>query len=181
MALKVYKYGEAVLRERAQPVAIVTDELRNLAEEMIDTMHKARGVGLAAQQVGRLEKMCVIDIPEGCEEPEDELFNAPVAMPLKLFNPEIIAQEGSQHDKEGCLSFPGIGGSITRAQQVTCQYLDEENRPQIMMARGFLARALQHEIDHLNGILYVDHMSAVERLTYASKLKKLAKENGGVR
>ena len=181
MALKVYKYGEAVLRERAQPVAIVTDELRNLAEEMIDTMHKARGVGLAAQQVGRLAKMCVIDIPEGCEEPEDELFNAPVAMPLKLFNPEIIAQEGSQHDKEGCLSFPGIGGSITRAQQVTCQYLDEENRPQIMMARGFLARALQHEIDHLNGILYVDHMSAVERLTYASKLKKLAKENGGVR
>ena len=181
MALKVYKYGEAVLRERAQPVAIVTDELRNLAEEMIDTMHEARGVGLAAQQVGRLEKMCVIDIPEGCEEPEDELFNAPVAMPLKLFNPEIIAQEGSQHDKEGCLSFPGVGGSITRAQQVTCQYLDEENRPQIMMARGFLARALQHEIDHLNGILYVDHMSAVERLTYASKLKKLAKENGGVR
>ena len=181
MALKVYKYGEAVLRERAQPVAIVTDELRNLAGEMIDTMHKARGVGLAAQQVGRLEKMCVIDIPEGCEEPEDELFNAPVAMPLKLFNPEIIAQEGSQHDKEGCLSFPGVGGSITRAQQVTCQYLDEENRPQIMMARGFLARALQHEIDHLNGILYVDHMSAVERLTYASKLKKLAKENGGVR
>ena len=181
MALKVYKYGEAVLRERAQPVAIVTDELRNLAEEMIDTMHKARGVGLAAQQVGRLEKMCVIDIPEGCEEPEDELFNAPVAMPLKLFNPEIIAQEGSQHDKEGCLSFPGVGGSITRAQQVTCQYLDEENRPQIMMARGFLARALQHEIDHLNGILYVDHMSAFERLTYASKLKKLAKENGGVR
>ena len=181
MALKVYKYGEAVLRERAQPVAIVTDELRNLAEEMIDTMHKARGVGLAAQQVGRLEKMCVIDIPEGCEEPEDELFNAPVAMPLKLFNPEIIAQEGSQHDNEGCLSFPGVGGSITRAQQVTCQYLDEENRPQIMMARGFLARALQHEIDHLNGILYVDHMSAVERLTYASKLKKLAKENGGVR
>ena len=181
MALKVYKYGEAVLRERAQPVAIVTDELRNLAEEMIDAMHKARGVGLAAQQVGRLEKMCVIDIPEGCEEPEDELFNAPVAMPLKLFNPEIIAQEGSQHDKEGCLSFPGVGGSITRAQQVTCQYLDEENRPQIMMARGFLARALQHEIDHLNGILYVDHMSAVERLTYASKLKKLAKENGGVR
>lgn len=181
MALKVYKYGEAVLRERAQPVAIVTDELRNLADQMIDTMHKARGVGLAAQQVGRLEKMCVIDIPEGCEEPEDELFNAPVAMPLKLFNPEIIAQEGSQHDKEGCLSFPGVGGSITRAQQVTCQYLDEENRPQIMMARGFLARALQHEIDHLNGILYVDHMSAVERLTYASKLKKLAKENGGVR
>ena len=181
MALKVYKYGEAVLRERAQPVAIVTDELRNLAEEMIDTMHKARGVGLAAQQVGRLEKMCVIDIPEGCEEPEDELFNAPVAMPLKLFNPEIIAQEGSQHDKEGCLSFPNVGGTLTRAAQVTCQYLDADNRPQVISARGFLARALQHEIDHLNGVLYIDHMSAVERLAFAPKLKNLAKTNGGTR
>ena len=181
MILKVFKYGEAVLREKSAPVAVVTDELRTLADDMIDTMHKARGVGLAAQQVGRLERMCVIDIPEGCEEPEDELFNAPVEMPLRLFNPEIVAQEGSQHDKEGCLSFPGVGGSITRANQVTCQYLDAENRPQIIMARGFLARALQHEIDHLNGILYVDHMSAVERLACAPKLKKLAKANGGVR
>ena len=119
MALKVYKYGEAVLRERAQPVAIVTDELRNLAEEMIDTMHKARGVGLAAQQVGRLEKMCVIDIPEGCEEPEDELFNAPVAMPLKLFNPEIIAQEGSQHDKEGRIREINIALYDATSREIT--------------------------------------------------------------
>ncbi len=181
MTLKIHKYGDAVLREKATPVPLVTAELRELADAMIEAMHKARGVGLAAEQIGRTEKMCVIDIPEGCEQPEDELFNAPIAMPLKLFNPEIIAQEGAQHDKEGCLSFPGIGGVITRAKEVTCQYLDEENRPQIIMARGFLARALQHEIDHLNGILYVDHMSAIERLTYAAKLKKLAKENGGVR
>ncbi len=181
MILKVVKYGEAVLREKASPVAMVTDDLRALADDMIETMHKARGVGLAAQQVASLEKMCVIDIPEGCEEPEDELFNAAVPMPLRLFNPEIIAQEGSQHDKEGCLSFPGIGGSVTRANQVTCQYLDADNKPQVIMARGFLARALQHEIDHLNGILYVDRMSAVERLAFAPKLKKLAKSNGGVR
>lgn len=181
MILKVFKYGEPVLREKATPVSVVTDDLRTLAEDMIDTMHKARGVGLAAQQVGHLEKMCVIDLPEGCENSEDELFNAPIGMPLRLFNPEIIAREGSQHDKEGCLSFPGVGGSITRANQVTCQYLDADNRPQIIMARGFLARALQHEIDHLNGILYVDHMSAVERLACAAKLKKLAKANGGVR
>ena len=87
--------------------------------------------------------MCVIDIPEGCDEPEDELFNAPIQMPLVLFNPEIIAQEGSQRDKEGCLSFPNVGGSLTRAAQVTCQYLDADNRPQIITARGFLARALQ--------------------------------------
>lgn len=179
--LKIYKYGEKVLREKASNVPVVTDELRALADEMIETMHKAKGVGLAAQQVGHLEKMCVIDIPEGCEEQEDEMFNAPIGMPLVLFNPEIIASEGSQHDKEGCLSFPKIGGSVTRAAQVTCQYLDAENRPQVITARGFLARALQHEIDHLNGILHVDHLSAVERLTFAAKLKKMAKENGGVR
>ena len=181
MVLNITKYGEEVLRQKSEPVVLVSGELRQLAEDMLETMHKARGVGLAAQQVGRLEKMCVIDIPEGCEEEENALFNAPIQMPLKLFNPEIVAQEGSQHDKEGCLSFPGIGGSITRAAQVTCQYLDENGLPQIISARGFLARALQHEIDHLNGILYIDHMSAVDRLAYAAKLKKLAKANGGVR
>ena len=181
MTLKVYKYGEKVLREKATPVAMVTDELRKLADDMLETMHVTKGVGLAAQQVGRLEKMCVIDIPEGCEDEADELFNAPVRMPLKLFNPEITMQEGSQKDKEGCLSFPGIGGSITRAAMVTCQYLDENGLPQMIAARGFLARALQHEIDHLNGILYIDHMTAVERLTFAPKLKKLSKANGGTR
>jgi len=181
MILKVHKYGEKVLREKADPVAIVDDGLRALAEDMLDTMHSAKGVGLAAEQVGRLEKMCVIDIPEGCEEPEDEVFNATIGMPLVLFNPEIVSSEGSQRDKEGCLSFPNVGGSLTRAAQVTCQYLDENNMPQIITARGFLARALQHEIDHLNGILYIDHMSAVERLACAPKLKKLAKANGGTR
>ena len=190
--MKVYKYGEQLLREKATPVAVVDDNLRKLAEDMIETMHAAKAVALvgklrlhhhrlAAEQVGHLEKMCVIDIPEGCDEPEDELFNAPIQMPLVLFNPEIIAQEGSQRDKEGCLSFPNVGGSLTRAAQVTCQYLDADNRPQIITARGFLARALQHEIDHLNGILYIDHMSAVERLACAAKLKKLAKANGGTR
>lgn len=181
MVLQICKYGEKVLREKSVPVASVTEELRILASDMLETMRKARGVGLAAQQIGRTERMCVIEIPEGCEDDEDELFNAPVAMPLKMFNPVIIAKEGSQRDKEGCLSFPGVGGSVTRAEQVTCQYLDENNRPQIISARGFLARALQHEIDHLDGILYVDHLSAVERLTFASRLKKLAKANGGVR
>ena len=181
MKLKICKYGEAVLREKARPVAVVTDDLRRVASDMVDTMHAAKGVGLAAQQVGRTEKMCVIDIPEGCEEGEDAAFNASVAMPLVLFNPEILSMEGSQRDKEGCLSFPGIGGSLTRAAQVTCQYLDMDNMPQIVTVRGFLARAIQHELDHLDGILYIDHMTAVERLTYAAKLKKLAASNGGVR
>lgn len=181
LALRVYKYGEKILREKAVPVVAVDDKLVRLAYDMVETMHAAKGVGLAAEQVGRREKLCVIDIPEGCDEPEDEMFNAPIAMPLILFNPEIVAKEGCQRDKEGCLSFPGVGGSLTRAAQVTCQYVDADNRPQMITARGFLARAIQHEIDHLNGILYIDHMTAVERLGCASKLKKLAKQNGGVR
>ena len=181
MTLKVHKYGSKALREKATPVAIVDDALRSLAEDMVETMHAAGGVGLAAEQVGRMERMCVIDIPDGCDSPEDAAFNAPIAMPLKLFNPSIVAREGSQRDKEGCLSFPNVGGTITRAAQVVCQYLDEDNRPQMITAKGFLARALQHEIDHLDGILYVDHMSAVERLSFAPKLKKLSKANGGVR
>ena len=181
LVLRVYKYGEKILREKAVPVTVVDDRLRKVAADMLDTMHDAGGVGLAAEQIGRTERMCVIDIPAGCDGQEDELFNAPIAMPLVLFNPEIVAQEGSQRDKEGCLSFPNVGGSLTRAAQVTCEYLDADNRPQMITARGYLARALQHEIDHLDGILYIDHMSAVERLSCATKLKRLARANGGTR
>ena len=181
MVLKVYKYGEKVLREKATPVVFVDDAQRKLANDMVETMHAAKGVGLAAQQVGRTDRMCVIDVPDGCDDAETEAFNAPIEMPLKLWNPAIVAQEGSVRDKEGCLSFPNVGGSLVRAAQVTCTYLDEENRPQTITARGYLARALQHEIDHLDGVLYIDRMSAVERLACAGKLKKLAKANGGVR
>ena len=181
MKLKIYKYGEPVLREKSEPVAVVTEPLRILAADMIATMHAAKGVGLAAQQVGRTERICVIDIPEGCENEEDEAFNSIVPMPLVLFNPEIISRDGTQLDKEGCLSFPGIGGSVERAAQVTCQYLDMNNMPQIVTARGFLARAIQHELDHLDGVLYVDHLSEAERLSFEPKLKKLSDSNGGVR
>ena len=181
MNLKIYKYGEPVLREKAEPVAIVTPPLRALAADMIATMHRAKGVGLAAQQIGRTERMCVIDIPEGCENAEDEAFNSIVQMPLILFNPEIIAREGSQFDKEGCLSFPGVGGSVERSEQVTCQFLDENNMPQIVTARGFLARAIQHELDHLDGVLYIDRLAEAERDSFGPKLKKLSDANGGVR
>ena len=181
MVLKIRAYGDGVLREKARPVAAVTDAERSLASDMLETMRKAGGVGLAAQQVGRLERMCVIDIPDGCENDEDAAFNAPIQMPLVMFNPEIVSRDGAVCDKEGCLSFPGVGGEIVRAAQVVCRYVDERGAEQTITARGYLARAIQHEVDHLDGVLYVDRMSAIERLRYAAKLKQLAKANGGVR
>ena len=179
MKLRICRYGEKILREKSVPVAAVDGEMRKLADAMLALMHELKGVGLAAEQVGRTERMCVIDIPDGCENEEDAAFNAPIAMPLKMWNPQIIVRNGSVLDKEGCLSFPDIGGSVVRAEEVVCTYIDEENLPQTVTARGFLARAIQHETDHLDGTLYIDRMSAVERLKHASKLKKLARRNGG--
>ena len=180
MVLDIVKYGSPVLRETTSPVPSITPELRKLAEDMVETMHKARGVGLAAPQVGRLESMCVIDVPLDCEDDDEtRAFNASVEMPLVMFNPVIVATEGSQDGKEGCLSLPNMSAPVIRAAQVTCQYLDPAGLPQMVTARGFLARALLHETDHLNGVRYVDHLSAVDKLAMAKKLQKLAKKNGG--
>lgn len=180
--LPIVHYGDPVLREKARPVPSVIPALVALAEDMIETMRGARGVGLAANQIGRLEAMCVIDVPPECEESDEvRAFNAAVAMPLVMFNPLIVSTEGSQCGQEGCLSFPGLGGKVTRADTVTCQYLDVSGRPQLITVKGFLARAVQHETDHLNGVLYVDRLTAVEKMTMAGKLRKLAAKNGGAR
>lgn len=180
MVLDIVKYGAAILRETAHPVSSVTPALVQLAADMVDTMHKARGVGLAAPQVGRLEAMCVIDVPADCEEDDaTRAFNAAVAMPLMMFNPVVIATEGEQEGKEGCLSLPNMSAPVVRAAQVTCQYTDARGMPQIVTARGFLARAIQHETDHLGGVLYVDRLGAADKLAMAKKLQKLARKNGG--
>ena len=180
MILKIVHYGDKVLREKARPVPGVTPALVKLAEDMVETMYKARGVGLAAEQVGRLESVCVIDVPASCEEDDEtRAFNASVTMPLVMFNPIVISTEGSQCGKEGCLSFPKLGGTVTRPGQVTCQYVDLRGMPQIITVKGFLARAVMHETDHLNGVLYVDHLSAVEKLVMADKLRRMAQKNGG--
>ena len=180
MTYEVVTFGQEALRAKAKPVAEITDEIKQLAKDMLETMYKAKGVGLAAQQVGRTESMCVIDVPASCEaDDETKAFNASVAMPLVMFNPVIVAKEGSQDGKEGCLSFPNMGANVVRAEQVTCQYTDVKGMPQMVTARGFLARAIQHETDHLAGVLYVDLVSAVEKLKLADKLQKLAKKNGG--
>ena len=119
-------------------------------------------------------------MPASCEEDDEtRAFNAAVQMPLVMFNPVVISTEGSQCGKEGCLSFPNLGGTVTRPAQVTCQYTDAAGMPQIITVKGFLARAVMHETDHLNGVLYVDHLGAVEKLDMADKLQRMAKKNGG--
>ena len=181
MLLPIVHYGDKVLRERACPVAAVTPELLALANDMLSTMRRARGVGLAAQQVGRLESVCVIDVPSECEEDDEtRAFNSAVEMPLVMFNPVVISTEGSQSGKEGCLSFPKLGGVVVRPDKVTCQYTDPRGMPQIITVRGFLARAVMHETDHLNGVLYVDRMEDGERKALSDSLERMAKKNGGV-
>ncbi len=180
MPLKIVKYGETALREKARAVLQVTPELVDLAENMLATMHKARGVGLAAQQVGRTEALCVIDVPPDCDEDDAVCeFNAKVEMPLVMFNPQILKLEGEQEGNEGCLSFPNMSAPLKRAAEVTVQFLDENGIPQIITVRGFLARAVQHETDHLRGVLYVDRLEASDRAKIEKKVVQLCQKNGG--
>ena len=180
MVLPVVKYGDKVLREKAVPVVQVTPYLVKLAQDMISTMHKSRGVGLAAEQVGRLESLCVIDVPLECEDDDaTKEFNSRVEMPLVMFNPQVLSLTGEQDGKEGCLSFPNMGAPLKRAAEATVQYIDLNGIPQIVTVRGFLARAVQHETDHLQGILYVDRLSPDDRAKIEKKIVSLCKKNGG--
>lgn len=175
MILPVVTYGHDVLRQKAVPLAEITDAVRQLVQNMLESMYAAKGVGLAAQQVGRTERLCVIDVPGEAEKETCREENAAVPMPLVLINPEIVAHEGKQRNEEGCLSFPDIGAPITRADKVTVTYTDLNGVRQTVSARGLLSRAIQHETDHLDGILLVDKMSPLQRISVAGQLKRLQK------
>ena len=175
MILPISVYGAAVLRKKAEAVGIITDELKRLAEDMLDTMYAAKGVGLAAEQVGRTERMCVIDVPEECEKEEyKELNSAAVKMPMVLFNPEIISAEGTQTDSEGCLSFPKLHSPVERANIVTVTYIGLDGMRQTVTAYGLLARCIQHELDHLDGVVFLDRAPEQERQKMEKKMKKLS-------
>lgn len=178
MLLPITQYGSAVLRKPASRVPAVTPELRRLAVDMLETMYAAKGVGLAAQQVGRLESACVIDVPPECDAEDDRAFNAQVEMPLVMFNPEIVATSGEQEGDEGCLSFPKIGCKVKRPAEVAFRWLDAAGGIRTASARGFLARAVLHETDHLRGVLFIDRADEESKKKAANKLRKLAKANG---
>ncbi|MDS1029858.1 peptide deformylase [Bacillota bacterium LX-D] len=137
----IVKIGDQVLREKARPVPKITPNIEKLLDNMRDTMYAANGVGLAAPQIGILKQVVVIDVGEGL---------------LELINPEIRDMSGEEIDTEGCLSIPGVQGEVRRASKVTVKALDREGKEFTINGSGLLARALQHEIDHLHGILFVD-------------------------
>ena len=176
MVYEIVKFGEEALRRKARPVGAVTEAIRELAQSMLETMQASRGVGLAAEQIGRDEALCVIDVPAGAEKPDCVAANAALTMPLVLIDPEICATEGAQRNDEGCLSFPDISAPITRPNRVTIRYTDLTGTRQTATACGLLARAVQHEIDHLNGVLLIDRMSALQRLSVAGQLRRLQQQ-----
>ena len=178
MNLSICTYGNPVLRKKAVEVKEVDDGIRALAEEMLETMHRERGVGLAAEQVGRSECLCVIDIPPDSDIGDDGARDNPdVEMPLVLINPKVTGHtDDVQVGQEGCLSFPEIFANVERWYEVDAEYTDLEGQPQTLHAKGLLARAVQHELDHLDGILLVDRMSHVKKVAVSGKLKRLAKK-----
>ncbi|HVJ50545.1 peptide deformylase [Desulfitobacterium sp.] len=145
---QIVEIGSEVLREKAKEVKEITPNIVKLLENMLDTMYEADGVGLAAPQIGITKRVVVIDVGDG---------------PVELINPVIIEQEGESDDSEGCLSIPGVTGDVIRAAKVTVQGLNRKGELQTIKADGLLARACQHEIDHLEGILFVDKAHKTHR------------------
>ena len=177
MKYEVVLYGDPVLRAKAAPVARVDGDIRALANDMLETMHAANGIGLAAEQVGRTEAICVIDVPPPPPDAEGEPPPAPeVPMPLVLINPTITASEGEQLGQEGCLSLPEIYVNVKRAETVKVAYTDLDGKPVETVAGGLVSRAIQHELDHLDGVLLVDRMSPAQKMATAGKLKRIKKQ-----
>jgi len=163
---KILTYPEPLLKELSKPLAEVNNETKALISDMLETMYDAPGIGLAAPQIGVLKRVIVLDI----DSREGE------RRPLALVNPEIVKSSGETSYEEGCLSVPEYTAEIVRSEHVTVKGLDGEGSPLVIEADGLLAIALQHEIDHLDGVLFVDRLGGMKRDIFRRKYKKLLKE-----
>lgn len=162
--LQILEFPDPRLRTRAQPVSEVDEALRRLIDDMFETMYAAPGIGLAATQVNVHKRLLVIDISETRDQP------------LALINPEIISREGVEETEEGCLSVPGIYDKVTRAEKIRVRALDRNGKQIEMDADGLLAVCIQHEMDHLEGKLFVDYLSELKRTRIRKKLDKERKD-----
>lgn len=179
MILPILKYGEPVLRKKGSRIESITPEIQQFIDDMFETMHAAAGIGLAAQQIGRAWQLTVIDVREVKDRPSTlELHGQPASvenfMPLVLINPEIQPTGKPATGPEGCLSFPEIYADITRPEFVQVKALNARGEPIEFKAGGLLARAVQHEVDHLNGILFIDRMATTKKREIQAELDQLA-------
>lgn len=175
MQYQICTYGNPVLRGKAQPIPLPDPGIGGLSQDMLKVMNGKRGVGLAAPQVGLSRRICVVnfDLKLDAAGPDGPRLNPDAVFPLVLINPEITAKSGRQTDTEGCLSVPEIWAPVTRALQITVVFDDLDGARREMVARGFLARVIQHELDHLNGVLFIDRMSPVRKVSLAGELRRM--------
>ena len=163
--LPIVKYGDPVLRNPTQPVGDIDAALQKLIDDMVDTMYAAPGVGLAANQVGIGKRLTVIDLTVGKKPGNLHI----------LINPELVEMEGQITEEEGCLSIPDFVENVTRPERVKVRFTDRNGQQREMRGEGLMARALCHEIDHLNGNLYIDHVRGFKKDRILKKIQKLAK------
>jgi len=181
MILRVTQYGEPILRKVGESLTEFDDDLAQLADDMVDTMYDEDGIGLAAQQVNLPLQLCVLDVrpPEGEPAPFSYTFDGKqppleLIMPMAIINPKVtIIDQTEGVYEEGCLSFPGVNGKVTRPQGVRCEFQDTEGNPHILEADGLLGRCILHEVDHLNGVLFIDTMDKQDLQRMQSKIKKI--------
>ena len=181
MILPILQYGDPILRAKGKRIDEIDDRIRELAANMLETMHAAHGVGLAAQQIGEALQLTVLDISAVEDRPstlklDGKDADPKSAMPVVLINPAIELHGESEVGVEGCLSFPEMTGDIERAHSVMVRAHNLEGITIQIEAGGFLARAIQHEGDHLNGILFIDRMRSAAKAALSSRLRRLQKE-----
>jgi len=163
--LPIVKYGNDVLRRRTENVAVFDDGLQRFIDDMVDTMYAAPGIGLAANQVGDSRRVAVIDLSVGKRAAELHVF----------INPEIDTIEGTVTEDEGCLSIPDFTETVSRPERVHVRFVDRNGQPREMWGQGLMARAMSHEIDHLDGKLFIDRLRGFKRDRIVKKIQKLAK------
>jgi peptide deformylase len=182
MPLRVTLFNEPILREAGEEINIFDDDLAKLCDEMIDTMYEHEGIGLAAQQIGKALMLCVIDVPQSRDSSFQFTLDgksppAELIMPMALINPVVETLPSTETVyEEGCLSFPGINGNVPRPEKVRVSFQDHNGDPHVMECNALLGRCVQHEVDHLNGILFIDRMDAESLKIVDSRIRKLKKE-----
>ncbi len=166
-------YGNPVLRKKATKVKSVTTAIKELAASLLETMYADEGLGLAAEQIGSTEAVCVVDVPADFQGEDFVKLNEGIKMPMVLINPAISEPEGTLRRKEGCLSFPDMYMEVTRPRSCTVSYMGLDGKHYEVRVYGLLARAVMHETDHLNGILFIDKLSPAQKLVCAGKLRRI--------